>query len=65
MAGGFVKGTSDTLQVLDVVGMPIRSGVGQSYVFTGNNNLPLGHHTFGIECRGVPSTGVDRISVWN
>ncbi len=32
-----------------------------------NNNslLPLGHHTLGIECKGVLSTGVDRMLVGN
>ncbi len=27
--------------------------------------LPLGHHTLGIECKGVLSTGVDRMLVGN
>ncbi len=29
------------------------------------NSLPLGHHTLGIECKGVLSTGVDRMLVGN
>ncbi len=28
-------------------------------------NLPLGHHTLGIECKGVLSTGVDRMLARN
>ncbi len=27
--------------------------------------LPLGYHTLGIECKGVPSIGVDRMLVGN
>ncbi len=30
-----------------------------------NNNMPLGHHTLGIEGKGVLSTGVDRMLVGN
>ncbi len=30
-----------------------------------NNGLPLGHHTLGIECKGVLSTGVHRMLVGN
>ncbi len=29
------------------------------------NTLPLGHHTFGIECKSVLSTGVHRMLVGN
>ncbi len=29
------------------------------------HNLPLGHHTLGIEYKGVLSTGVDRMLVGN
>ncbi len=30
-----------------------------------HTNLLLGHHTLGIECKGVLSTGVDRTLVGN
>ncbi len=29
------------------------------------HTVPLGHHTLGIECKGVLSTGVDRMLVGN
>ncbi len=30
-----------------------------------SNSLPFGHHTLGIECKGVLPTGVDRMLVGN
>ncbi len=33
--------------------------------YDGNSMLPLGHHTLGIECKGVLPTGVDRMVVRN
>ncbi len=32
---------------------------------TDKDRLPLGHHTLGIECKGVLSTGVDKMLVGN
>ncbi len=35
------------------------------YACIKHDDKPLGHHTFGIECRGVLSTGVSRMLAWN
>ncbi len=40
--------------------LSIRHGLMQAHT-----QLPLGHHTLGIECKGVLSTGVDRMLVGN